>query len=97
MATKRFKELKNLSKDELHAKVRELEGQIFQAKMQTVTRQLEDTSTVWKLRKDLARVKTLQTQTGVNATAASAAAASTAKKAAAESKKKSAKSAAAAR
>jgi ribosomal protein L29 len=38
--------------------------------MKTVTGQLEDTSTVWKLRKDLARVKTLQTQ-GAKATAKS--------------------------
>jgi large subunit ribosomal protein L29 len=62
VATKRFKEIKNLSKDELAAKERQLQADLFQAKMKTVTGQLEDTSTVWKLRKDMARVKTLQTQ-----------------------------------
>ena len=62
MATKRFKELKNLSKDELATRARELEKDIFQARMQRATGQLADTAKVWRLRKDLARVKTLETQ-----------------------------------
>jgi large subunit ribosomal protein L29 len=75
VATKRFKELKNMTKDELLTKVRTLQAELFQARMKTVTGQLEDTSTVWKLRKDLARVKTLQTlQSGQTAGAVSEAA-----------------------
>lgn len=62
MATKAFKELKNLSKDELVARERELHAQLFQTRMQKVTGQLTDTSQSWKQRKALARVKTLQTQ-----------------------------------
>lgn len=61
MATKRLKELKNLSKDELLAKVRETEAELFQVKMKKMTGQLSDSAQVWRLRKDVARMKTLQT------------------------------------
>jgi large subunit ribosomal protein L29 len=60
VATKRLKELKNLSKDELATKLREVEAELFQAKMKKVTGQLTDTASLWRLRKDIARVKTLQ-------------------------------------
>jgi len=62
VATKRFRELKNFSKDELVTKVRETEAQLFQVKMKKATGQLEDTATIWRLRKDLARMKMLQSQ-----------------------------------
>jgi large subunit ribosomal protein L29 len=62
VATKRLKELKNLSKDELVTKVRETEAQLFQARMKRATGQLQDTAQVWRLRKDIARMKTLQSQ-----------------------------------
>lgn len=61
MATKALKELKNLSANELVVKQRELEKTIFDSRMKKVTGQLSDSSTLWKLRKQLARVKTLQT------------------------------------
>ena len=60
MATKHFKELKNLSADELKTRVRETEAQLFDAKMKKATGQLGDTATLWRLRKDIARLKTLQ-------------------------------------
>lgn len=63
MSTKRFKELKNLSKDELTAKVRESEGELFQTRMKKATGQLEDTAKIWRLRKSLARIKMLLGQT----------------------------------
>ncbi len=62
MATKRFKELKNLSKDELEIKVRESEAQLFQIRMKKATGQLKDTASIWRLRKDVARMKMLQGQ-----------------------------------
>jgi len=62
VANKRMKEIKNLSKDELKSKARELESNLFQARMKRATGQLADTAQVWRLRKDLARVKTLETQ-----------------------------------
>ena len=61
VSTKRLKELKNLSKDELLAKVRETEAELFQVKMKKATGQLSDSAQVWRLRKDIARMKTLQT------------------------------------
>lgn len=63
MSTKAFKEIKKLSKDELVTKARSLEADLFKARMKGVTGQLEDTSSVWRMRKDLARVKTLMSQT----------------------------------
>lgn len=59
MATKRFKELKNLSHDELATKIRETESELFQAKLKKTTGQLTDTATLWRFRKDLARMKML--------------------------------------
>jgi len=60
VATKRFKELKDLSKDELVNRIRETEQQLFQTRMKRVTGQLEDTASIWRLRKDVARMKMLQ-------------------------------------
>ncbi len=62
MATKSMKTLKNLSAAELVVKNRELEKTIFDTKMKKVTGQLADNAMIWRVRKDLARVKTLQTQ-----------------------------------
>ncbi len=62
MSTKRFKELKNLSMDELATNIRDSEGQLFQVRMKKVTGQLKDTATIWRLRKDLARMKMLRAQ-----------------------------------
>lgn len=59
MSTKRFKELKSLSKDELATKIRESEAQLFQVRMKKATGQLEDTASIWRLRKDVARMKML--------------------------------------
>ena len=69
MATKHSKELKTLSKDELATKIRETEANLFQLKMQQVTGQLEKTALLWTTRKDLARLKTLQTAQSANAKA----------------------------
>jgi ribosomal protein L29 len=60
VSTKRLKEIKSFTKDELTTKIRETEAKHFQQKMQLVTGQLNDTATLWRLRKDIARMKTLQ-------------------------------------
>ncbi|MCM2322042.1 MAG: 50S ribosomal protein L29 [Oligoflexia bacterium] len=62
MATKRLKELKNLSADELATKLRETEANLFQTRMKMATGQLSDTASLWRLRKDVARMKTLKGQ-----------------------------------
>jgi ribosomal protein L29 len=60
VSNKRFNELKNLSKDELGSKLRETEAEFFQAKMKKMTGQLTDSASLWRLRKQVARIKTLQ-------------------------------------
>jgi large subunit ribosomal protein L29 len=59
---KAMKALKNLSANELLVKARELEKNLFDTRMKKVTGQLSDSSTIWRLRKEIARLKTLQTQ-----------------------------------
>lgn len=62
MAKKAMKDLKNLSATELVSKTRDLEKNLFDTRMKKVTGQLADSAMIWRLRKELARVKTLQTQ-----------------------------------
>ncbi|MBI4926077.1 MAG: 50S ribosomal protein L29 [Bdellovibrio sp.] len=62
MSSKRFSELKNLTKEELDTKLRELEKELFQAKMKRASGQLENWSSIWSMRKDLARMKMLEMQ-----------------------------------
>jgi large subunit ribosomal protein L29 len=59
---KAMKALKNLSANELLVKARELEKNLFDTRMKKVTGQLSDSAMVWRLRKEIARLKTLQTQ-----------------------------------
>lgn len=62
MSNKRFKEIKNLSADELNTKLRQVEADVFQIKMKKVTGQLADTANLWRVRKEIARLKTRQSQ-----------------------------------
>ena len=64
MATKSFKKLKELSKQELVTRVRDSEKELFDTKMQLRTGQLADSAKIWRLRKDIARMKMLQTASG---------------------------------
>ena len=61
----------SLSLEELHTKGSELEGQLFKLRMQKATGQLANTSLVSAARKELARVKTFQTQKLMSKPAAS--------------------------
>ena len=61
MSKKNLKTLKTLSADDLGSKAKELEQNIFKARFQKTTGQLANVSSIWKLRKELARVKTLVT------------------------------------
>lgn len=72
MSTKAFKAIKNLSKDELATKIRELEANLFQARLKKVTGQLENVSSVWVMKKTLARAKTLASQLTTKSTAKAA-------------------------
>jgi ribosomal protein L29 len=65
VSTKHFKELKNLSRDELVSKVKETERQLFDVRMKKVTGQLTDTAMLWRLRKSLAQMKMLEGQSKI--------------------------------
>lgn len=67
MATKRFKELKELSNTELETKMREFQAELFDVRMKKAVGQLKDTAKIWRLRKDLARLKMLQAQQQLSA------------------------------
>ena len=53
---------KDMSKDELRAKVSELEQEIFKLKLQRATGQLEKTALLKGTRRQIARAKTFMTQ-----------------------------------
>ena len=61
MSKKALKTLKGLSSSDLGSKATELEQKIFKARFQKTTGQLADVASIWRLRKELARVKTLAT------------------------------------
>ena len=52
-------ELRTLSEAELVQKGRELRDELFSARIRRATEQLEDTSLLGRLKKDIARVETL--------------------------------------
>jgi large subunit ribosomal protein L29 len=62
VANKQMKDLNALSSVELAAKLRETEGALFQSRMKQVTGQLSDSAQLWRMRKTIARIKTLQAQ-----------------------------------
>lgn len=53
------KELKDLSPEELHTKEKEFREEEFKLRFRHATGQLEKTDRLRKLRKDIARVKTI--------------------------------------
>lgn len=55
----RAEELRALSADELEAKVAELRGDLFSARVKKATGQLENTARLVLLRKDVARLETV--------------------------------------
>ena len=53
------KEVRDLSRDELLGKVKELNQELFNLKFQKATGQLGNTAMIPKVKRDLARVKTI--------------------------------------
>lgn len=62
MSKKDLKELRNLTNEELNTRLRENESKLFKDRMQHVLGQLENVKTLWKSRKEIARIKTLMTE-----------------------------------
>ena len=53
------KELRNMSSDELNAKLKELKEELFNLRFQHAINQLENPHKIADVKKDIARVKTL--------------------------------------
>lgn len=56
------KELRDMSADQLQVKVAELNQELFNLKFQLHTGRLENTAKIAKVRKDIARTKTIHRQ-----------------------------------
>ena len=62
MAKKKLEQMKNLSVKELNQKVLDAQKHLFENKIKQATGQLESTASLWKTRKEIARLKTFLTQ-----------------------------------
>jgi large subunit ribosomal protein L29 len=61
----KFKEIEDLSIDELHQKNKDLAEELFNLRIRHSSGQLESPSAMGKVRKDVARIKTVLRQRGV--------------------------------
>jgi large subunit ribosomal protein L29 len=62
VAKKKLEGLKNLSVKEMAQKIAENRKALFEAKIKLATGQLENTALIWKIRKEIARIKTFMAQ-----------------------------------
>ena len=62
MAKKKLDAMKNMSVKELGQKITENHKALFESKIKLSTGQLENTASLWKMRKEIARLKTFLTQ-----------------------------------
>ena len=60
------KDIRNLSGDELNKKVSELKNELFNLRFQLATGQLDNPSTIKSVKKDIARVKSIQRERELN-------------------------------
>lgn len=69
-ATEARKQVRDQSSDELKAKILELKGELFKARIRNHTNQLDSTAKLRGLRREIARINTVLTQRDVKATEA---------------------------
>ena len=62
----KIKDIRNLSGDELNKKVSELKNELFNLRFQLATGQLDNPATIKRVKKDTARVKTIQRERELN-------------------------------
>jgi large subunit ribosomal protein L29 len=62
MAKKKLESMKNLTAKELSQKLNDNQKALFESKIKLSTGQLENTASIWKIRKEIARLKTFLTQ-----------------------------------
>ncbi|MDD7363818.1 MAG: 50S ribosomal protein L29 [Peptoniphilus sp.] len=60
------KDIRNLSSEELNNKVSELKNELFNLRFQLATGQLDNPSTIKSVKRDIARVKTIQRERELN-------------------------------
>ncbi|SIQ74590.1 MULTISPECIES: 50S ribosomal protein L29 [unclassified Bosea (in: a-proteobacteria)] len=68
-STQRLSDLKGMSTDQLHDELLKLKKEQFNLRFQRATGQLENTARVTEVRKDIARIRTLQRSKTVAASA----------------------------
>lgn len=61
-ATESRKQIRDLSSDELKTKAQELKGELFKARIQNHTNQLDSSAKLRGLRREIARINTVLTQ-----------------------------------
>lgn len=61
------KELKGLSANELNVKLNDLKNELFNLRFQLATGQLENSSRIKLVKRDIARVKTVMRETEIQA------------------------------
>ena len=61
-AAKFTKELKEMSAEELNAKLKELKEELFNLRFQLAVNQLDNPTRIKAVKKDIARIKTIQRQ-----------------------------------
>jgi large subunit ribosomal protein L29 len=66
----RAEEIREMAKDDMVARIRELEEEQFRLKFRSATEQLEDPLRLRVIRRDIARLKTVLRETAAAATAA---------------------------
>ena len=62
----KIKDIRNLSGDELNKKVSELKNELFNLRFQLATGQLDNPATIKRVKKYIARVKTIQRERELN-------------------------------
>lgn len=62
MAKKKLEALKNMSEKELSKGIVDAQKSLFESKIRLATGQLENTGSLWKTRKEIARMKTFLAQ-----------------------------------
>jgi ribosomal protein L29 len=65
MAKKKLESMKNMSVKELGQKLTENQKALFESKIKLSTGQLENTASIWKTRKEIARFKNFSFSKGI--------------------------------
>jgi len=69
MATEALKEFRKMAKDQLAEREQELRNELFKLKTTNATEKVKDVSQFRKIKKDIARIKTIQREQETNKTA----------------------------